>query len=86
MKKQIQALFVALLVFLLAACGPAQTGAPQSPALPAETVPAAAAQTAQPTPAPETSPAQTPEAPPEQMPEAAEPTPVPLPESGSYTG
>lgn len=86
MKKQIQIILAAVLVFLLASCGPAQTtqAPPASAPAPAQ---------ASAVPVPEATPEATPEAQPTGTPAAPavstpEPTPAPeetLPEDGSYT-
>lgn len=88
MKKQLQAILAAVLVFLLAACGPAQTTQAPPASAPAPAQASAA-------PAPEATPEATPEAQPTGTPAAPavstpEPTPAPapeetLPEDGSYT-
>jgi len=82
MKKQLQAILAAILVVLLAACGPVQSAVSSPAALPAEgTALSTPTLEAQPTAAP---PEQTPAAP-TPPPETAEPTPEALPEDGSYT-
>lgn len=84
MKKQLQAILAAVLVFLLAACGPAQTTQAPPASAPA---PAQASAAPAPEATPEAQPTGTPAAPAVSTPE---PTPAPapeetLPEDGSYT-
>ena len=84
MKKQIQIILAAVLVFLLAACGPAQTTQAPPASAPA---PAQASAAPVPEATPEAQPTGTPAAPAVSTPEP-EPTPAPeetLPEDGSYT-